>query len=101
PTSSSLSSVVSGIKSWMDGRRASVQSQISGFVPPATNNPIATISGEPRSPTPSATAALTVGGNGITAYRYKLNNGGYRAEISVATPITLSGLLNNSTNTIY
>ncbi len=52
----------------------------------------ASISGEPVSPTPVTTATLTVGGPGITHYRFKLDNGGYGSETPVATPITLSGL---------
>ncbi len=101
PASTSLNTVVSGMKSWMAARRASVQSQIAGLVPAVTNSPVATISGEPRSPTPFTTATLTVAGNGITAYKWKLNNGAYSAEVPVATPITLSGLPNNSSNTVF
>src|SRR5262249_45136508 len=46
PPTSQRNSTVTLIKNWMNGRRVSVQSQIAGFVPPATNNPVATISGE-------------------------------------------------------
>ena len=101
PNTSARTTVISGIKSWMNTRRTTVQNLINGLVPPNTNNPIATISGEPRSPSPFATASLNVGGTGITAYKYKLNNGAYSAEFPTAAPINLSGLPNNSTNTIY
>jgi len=100
PPSSSLNTVINSIKTWMNARRTYVQGVISGLVPPATNSPIATIAGEPRSPTPFTTATLTVGGNGITHYRYKLNNGALGAETPVATPITLSGLVNGSSNRV-
>jgi len=89
------------IKVWMAGRRSTVQGLISGFVPPATNNPVATISGEPRSPTWRTSATLTIGGANITHYQWRLNNGAWSAETTVATPITLSGLANGSTNTVY
>jgi hypothetical protein len=92
---------IDNMKNWMNARRSYVQGVITGLVPPATNNPVATISGEPRSPSPLTTATLTVGGTGITSYRYKLNNGAYSAEIPVATPINLSNLPQGSTNTVY
>lgn len=63
----------------------------------------ASISGEPPSPTPLTSATLTVGGPGITHYRYRLNqqggtnNGPYSSEISVTNnPIVLSGLSNGT-----
>ncbi len=57
----------------------------------------ATIAGEPASPTPAPQATLTVGGPGITHYRYRVNNGAYSVnEYAAATPITLSGLANGS-----
>ncbi|MGH8246611.1 MAG: lamin tail domain-containing protein, partial [Gammaproteobacteria bacterium] len=86
---------------WMNTRRATVQGVISGFVPPATNNPTATISGEPRSPTWRTAATLTVSGAGVTHYQWRLNNGAWSAETVVATPIALSGLATGSTNTVY
>ncbi len=95
------SATIAGMKSWMNSRRSFVQGAISGLVPPATNDPVATIRGEPRSPSPSRNATLTVGGDSITSYRYRLNNGAYSAEIPVATPISLSNLPQGSTNTVY
>jgi hypothetical protein len=56
----------------------------------------ASISGEPISPTPATTATLTIGGPGVTAYRYRVNGGAYGAETPVSTPINLSGLVNGS-----
>jgi len=95
------SGVIGSMKTWMDGRRSYVQGVISGLVPPATNNPVATISGEPRSPSPLRAATLTVGGDSITSYRFKLNNDAYSAETPMATPISLSNLPQGSTNTVY
>lgn len=54
--------------------------------------PFAVISGTPTSLTNSTYAALTVGGAGVEAYRYKLDNGSYSGEIPVATPIILNDL---------
>ncbi|HEU0011120.1 MAG TPA: lamin tail domain-containing protein [Verrucomicrobiae bacterium] len=96
-----LADETSNMIGWMNTRRGTVQSIINGFVPPATNNPTATISGEPRSPTWRATATLTVGGTGVTHYQWRLNNGVWSAETAVATPIALSGLATGSTNTVY
>src|SRR5262249_35020376 len=89
-----LSDEGSAMINWMNTRRSTLQGVISGFVPPATNNPIATLSGEPRSPTWRTAATLTVGGAGITHYQWRLNNGAWSAETPVATPISLSGLAN-------
>jgi len=52
----------------------------------------ATLTGTPTSPTNQTTATLTVGGDLVTHYRYKLNAGAYGTETTVATPISLSGL---------
>lgn len=54
----------------------------------------ASISGEPVSPTPLTSATLTVGGPGITHYRYSVNGGAYGSETSVANPIVLTALAN-------
>jgi hypothetical protein len=96
-----LASIGTGMKSWMDTRRSTVQGVITGFVPPATNAPVATITGESRSPTWRTTATLTVGGTGVTHYQWRLNNGALSAETPVGTPISLSGLANGSSNTVY
>jgi uncharacterized repeat protein (TIGR01451 family) len=54
--------------------------------------PVATISGEPTSPTNQTGATLTVGGEDVTQYIYKVDGGAYGAETEVAQPIVLSGL---------
>jgi hypothetical protein len=87
---------ITAIKNWMNGRRTSVLSQLP---PPATNPPIATISGVPRSPTPLTTATLTIAGAGVTHYQFSLNSGSYSAERPVGMPISLSGL-ENGRNTV-
>ena len=52
----------------------------------------ASVSGEPRSITGRTSATLTVGGPGITHYRYRVNDGQWSTEMPVASPISLSGL---------
>jgi hypothetical protein len=89
------------MKTWMDGRRSTVQGVLNSYFAANPPPPTATISGEPRSPTPFAAATLTVGGSNVVSYRYKLNNGGYGAETPVGTPISLAGLVNGSTNVVY
>ncbi len=96
-----LAGTATTIKSYMAARRTTVAGLIAGLVPPVTNSPVATVSGEPRSPAFATTARLTVGGTDITHYKFKLNNGAFGAETPVATPVTLTGLANGSTNTIY
>jgi hypothetical protein len=84
------------MKSWMTSRRTYVLSQLP---PPEFVGALhATIAGGPRSPTPRTTASFTVGGEGVTHYRYLLN-GALSAEFPVGTPISLTGLP-NGTNTI-
>jgi hypothetical protein len=97
PPGSSVNSVANGVKTYMNARRTTVQNLINGQVPPAPSPP-ATISGEPRSPTPFTSATLTVGGSGISHYRFSLNDGPFGPETPVSTIINLSGLANGSTN---
>jgi len=88
------------IKNWMSQRRASIQGQINGLVPPAPS--FATLSGEPRSPTWLTSATLLVGTNdNIVAYRYKFNSASYGQEIPVNQAIILNNLPAGSTNTVY
>lgn len=94
-----LASSATTVKNYMNSRRATVQALINGLVPPSTRV-FATVSGEPRSPTLFSSATLAVSGNGITHYRYKLNNGAYGLETPVATPIVVGGLINGSTNQV-
>ena len=97
-----LAGPAGNVKGWMNTRRSTVQGVISGFVPPATNNPIATLSGAPRSPTWRTSATLTVAGAGITHYQWRLNNGPWSiSETPAGTPISLTGLANGSTNTVH
>jgi beta propeller repeat protein len=50
------------------------------------------IAGAPATPARHTGAQLTVSGNGVTHYRWTINNGFYRAETNVASPIFLSRL---------
>jgi hypothetical protein len=53
----------------------------------------ATIAGEPLTPTARTNVTLTVGGAGLTHYRYRVNNGPFLTnEIPIATPLVLGGL---------
>jgi hypothetical protein len=50
----------------------------------------ASISGEPASATTNRSATLTVAGPGIYAYRWKLNNGPWSAEVPLTTNILIA-----------
>ena len=52
----------------------------------------ASISGEPDTPTRDSKAVLTIGGPGITHYRYRVNNGSLSSEHPIAKPIRLTKL---------
>jgi VCBS repeat-containing protein len=52
----------------------------------------ASLSGEPPAITGSTSATLTVGGPGVTHYRFSLDGGPFSPETPIATPITLAGL---------
>src|SRR6185436_19228038 len=54
--------------------------------------PATVITGAPASPSRSRLAALSVGGVGVTDYRWTINNGFYRAETPVATPLVFTNL---------
>ena len=60
----------------------------------------AIISGIPSSPTNQTGASLTIGGEGVTHYKYKLDDAAYGSEIAVADPISLTGLTDGS-HTVY
>ncbi|MBM4462041.1 MAG: hypothetical protein FJ012_01735 [Chloroflexi bacterium] len=62
--------------------------------------PVATISGAPSGTVNYNTTDITVGGEGIVAYKYKLDDGAWSAETPVATHITLSGL-GDGVHTLY
>ncbi len=51
-----------------------------------------TLSGVPSSPTRQTWATITVGGENVDFYRYRLNGGAWSQEYAVSEPITLSGL---------
>ena len=54
---------------------------------------VAEISGTPDDPTNETGAELTVSGDGVTHYKYKLNDGEYGAVTPASETIILSGLL--------
>ncbi len=93
-------STITSYKTWMDNRRTYVQGLINAYFASNPPPPTATVSGEPRTPTPFTTATLTVGGSNVVSYKFKLNNGAYSAETAVATPLALSSLVNGSTNIV-
>ena len=57
-----------------------------------TTPPIAELSGQPNNPTNETIADITVSGDDVIFYKYKLDDGEYGNETVVATHITLSGL---------
>ena len=57
-----------------------------------TNAVVAVLTGVPTAPTPKRSAAITVGGTGVTAYKYSLDGGAWSAETSITTPVSLAGL---------
>jgi hypothetical protein len=61
----------------------------------------AAICGEPDAITYRTNAVLTVGGPGITSYKYRLNNEVWSQDLSVDTPIVLNNLVNGQTYTVY
>ncbi|MBM3847042.1 MAG: hypothetical protein FJ405_12250, partial [Verrucomicrobia bacterium] len=50
------------------------------------------VSGVPATPSRQRSAALTIGGPGVTHYRWTIHNGFFRAETPIATPLTLPSL---------
>lgn len=52
----------------------------------------ATVAGVPSSPTRATGASLTVGGENVSYYKYRLNNGAWNAEQPVSNPILAMGL---------
>ncbi|MDA2936069.1 DUF2341 domain-containing protein [Patescibacteria group bacterium AH-259-L05] len=68
---------------------------------PDTTPPEATIITYPDNPTSQTTADITVGGQEVTHYKYRLDNGSYSGiEIDVSVHITLSDL-SEGEHTIY
>jgi hypothetical protein len=62
---------------------------MGAYVPPGP-----WISGEPPAETWRTDATLTVGGPGITHFKYRVNDGPFSEELPLDTPIELSGLAN-------
>lgn len=62
--------------------------------------PTAAISGAPSSPTNQTGATLTIGGEGVTHYKYKLDDGDYSSETAVGTDIALTNL-DDGSHTVY
>lgn len=54
--------------------------------------PVASLTNVPTSPTTKKTASITVSGDGIITYKYKLDTGTWSNEASVSTTLELSGL---------
>ncbi|MHC4439713.1 MAG: lamin tail domain-containing protein, partial [Planctomycetota bacterium] len=61
----------------------------------------AAICGEPDEITYRRDAMLTVGGAGITHYKYSLNSEPWSEELPVDVPIVLDNLINGQTYTVY
>ena len=70
------------------------------FTISSTVLPAATISGVPASPTTQTSATLTVGGDSIISYKYKLNNEDYGSETLVPEEIVLTDL-SDGAHTVY
>ncbi len=51
-----------------------------------------TVAGVPASPTPATDAVLTLGGENVDFYRYRVGGGGWSTERSVSEPLALTGL---------
>ena len=54
-----------------------------------------TLRGVPVTPTPATTATITVGGDNVDFYRYRVNGGAWSAERAVSLPFALTGLDGN------
>ncbi|NDY58305.1 hypothetical protein G3N56_16350 [Desulfovibrio sulfodismutans] len=57
-----------------------------------TQSPLATVGQTPDDPTSATAIDIIVGGEGVVAYRYRLDSGEYGAETPVATHVVESGL---------
>jgi hypothetical protein len=84
--------------SWCWKVMAFDENQISGKWSPIdtflidTIAPTVEIAGQPISPTKINSISLTIGGNGVTSYKYSFNNGPYGDETLITTPIDLLNL---------
>lgn len=82
PTIASVSLEVTSTAAKLEGE-ASVYRGVYGYV---------TLAGVPSSPTTQTGATITVGGENVDYYQYRVNGGTWSEEYPVATPITLSNL---------
>jgi len=57
-----------------------------------TTGPVAVLTGAPIGSVSSTSAQITVSGDGVVGYRWRLAGGSYSASIDVGTPISLSRL---------
>ena len=57
-----------------------------------TTTPVASLTGQPTGITNKRDADITVGGTGVVAYKYMLDDGAWGGETPVGTHIVLSGL---------
>lgn len=68
------------------GRQESAQTATYTILPHVT------VVGTPVSPTNAADVTLTIGGDRVVAFKYRLDGGSYSAEVPVATPLIITGL---------
>ncbi|WP_237712342.1 hypothetical protein [Pedosphaera parvula] len=73
--------------SYLNASNAASVSWVISATAPATF-----IAGAPATPTRNTSAELSVGGAGVTAYRWTINNGYYRAETNVASALTFTNI---------
>jgi len=69
-----------------------------------TTAPVATLTGQPTGITNKRDADITVGGTGVVAYRYKLDDGAWSAETPVSAHIVLPVVppdLSDGPHTVY
>jgi hypothetical protein len=88
--------IIADIKHFVVDRTA----YVSSVLPPGAVEVRATVAGEPPARTFLTHATLTVGGDGITHYRYRLNGGDDSPERPVSEHIDLHGL-SEGTYTVY
>lgn len=62
--------------------------------------PAGVLSGQPSDPTRETAISITVGGPGVVAYKYKLDNESWSSQISTATLISIPGI-SEATHRIY
>src|SRR5262249_15777845 len=89
PTGTNIVSVLgrSRYGNYLDPTNAVV---VSWAVSP--NAPPTVVTGTPATPSLNASGQLNVGGAGVAAYRWTINNGFYRAETGTTNPIILTNL---------